>query len=67
MVFRAIAVAADPRHIAALLHRQLLAALGHLGHLLGGVEAGFDPLGQFHLFLGIEQSDLADLLEVGAY
>ena len=67
MVFRAIAVAADPRHVAALLHRQLLAALGHLGHLLGGVEACFDPLGQFHLFLGIEQSDLADLLEVGAY
>ena len=54
MVFRAFAVPADPLHIAALLHRELLAALSHLGDLLGRVEAGLDPLGQLHLFLGVE-------------
>ena len=32
--------------------------------LLLGEEAGLDPLGEFHLLLGVEQRDLADLLEV---
>ena len=32
---------------------------------LGGVEAGLDPLGELDLLLGVEQRDLADLLEVG--
>ena len=67
MVFRAVAVAADPRHVAALSGGQLLALLGDLAHQLGGVQAGLDPLGQLDLFFGVEQRDLADLLEVGAY
>ena len=32
---------------------------------LGGVEPGLDPLGELDLLLGVEQRDLADLLEVG--
>ena len=32
---------------------------------LGRVEAALDPLGQVDLLLGVEQRDLADLLEVG--
>ena len=67
MVLRAVAVAADPRHVAALGGGQLLALLGQLGHQLGGIQAGLDALGQLDLFLGVEQRDLADLLEVGAY
>ena len=67
MVFRPIAVTTDPRHIATLLHRQLLTALGDLGHLLRGVQPRLDALGQFHFFLGVEEGDLADLLEVGAH
>ncbi|COX08989.1 Uncharacterised protein [Mycobacterium tuberculosis] len=45
MVFRAIAVAADPHHVAALGGRQLFAALAKLGHQLRGVQASLDPLG----------------------
>ena len=43
-------------------------SLGLLGlaQPLGGVEAGLDPLGEVDLLLGVEQRDLADLLEVGA-
>jgi hypothetical protein len=67
MVFRAIAVTADPRHVAALRSGQLLALLGDLAHQLGGIEARFDPLRQLDLFLRVEQRDLADLLEVGAH
>ena len=67
MVLGAVAVAADPRHVAALRGGQLLALLGQLGHQLGGVQAGLDPLGQLHFLLGIEQRHLADLLEVGAH
>ena len=67
MVLRAVAVAADPHHVAALGGGQLLALLGQLGHQLGGVQAGLDALGQLDLFLGVEQRDLADLLEVGAH
>ena len=67
MVLRAVTVAADPRHVAAILRRVLLAALGLLGHQLRGVETGLDPFGEFDLFLGVEQRDLADLLEVGAH
>ena len=43
----------------------LLALLGR-AQPLGGVEAGLDPLGELDLLLGVEQRDLADLLEVGA-
>ena len=67
MVFRAFAVAADPLHIAALLHRQFLPAFSQLGHLLGCVQTGLDALGQLHLLLGVEECDLADLLEVCAH
>ena len=33
---------------------------------LDRIEAGFDALGEVDLFLGVEQCDLADLLQVGA-
>src|ERR1700760_575367 len=67
MVFRAVAVTADPRHIAPLRSGQLLALVGEFGHQLGRVQAGLDALRQLHLFLGVEQCDLADLLEIGAH
>jgi len=35
-----------------------------LGHPEGGLVAGHDPLGQLHLEGGIEQLDLADLLQI---
>ena len=66
MVFRAVTVAADPHHVAALGGGQLFAAVGQVGHQLGGVEAGLDPLGQLDFLFGVEQRHLADLLEVRA-
>ena len=42
-----------------------LAGLLVLAHPLGGIQPGLDPLGQVDLLLGVEQRDLADLLEVG--
>ena len=45
---------------------ELLLALVGGAQPLGGVEPGLDPLGQLDLLLGVEQRDLADLLEVGA-
>ena len=67
VVFRAVAVAADPRHVAALRGGQLLALLRDLGHQLRGVQPRLDALGELDLFLGIEQRDLADLLEIGTH
>ena len=52
--------------VAAHLVGQLLAGLLGGAQPLGGVEPGLDPLGQLDLLLGVEQRDLADLLEVGA-
>ena len=40
------------------------ADLAALGELLLGEQAGLDPLGELDLHLGVEQRDLADLLEV---
>src|SRR3954453_18015745 len=42
-----------------------LAEVG-LAQLLGGEQAGLDPLRELDLLLGVEQRDPADLLEVGA-
>ena len=44
---------------------ELLLALVGGTQPLRGVEPGLDPLGQLDLLLGVEQRDLADLLEVG--
>ncbi len=66
VVLGAVAVAGDPRQVSALRDGEFLARLGHPLHPLGGEEAGLDPLGQFDLLLGVEEGDLADLLEVGA-
>ena len=43
---------------------ELGADLAALGELLLGEEAGLDPLGELDLHLGVEERDLADLLEV---
>ena len=67
VVLRAVAVAADPEVVAALRGGELLARLGELGHLLRAVQAGLDALGELDFFLGVEQRDLADLLQVRAH
>ena len=66
VVLGAVAVAADPAHVASLSRRQLLALVSEVLHDLHGVEAGLDALGQFDFLFGVEECDLADLLEVGA-
>ena len=66
VVLRPLAVADDPAQIAADLQGELLVGLFGLAQPLGGVETGLDALGEVDLFLGVEQRDLADLLEVGA-
>ena len=65
VVLGPVAVAADPRHVAAL-RGSFSPTLGDLAQLRG-VEAGLDPLRQFDFLLGVEQRDLADLLEVRAH
>jgi hypothetical protein len=66
VVLGALAVADDPVEVAAHLRGELLALLLDLAQPLGAVEAGLDALGEVDLLLGVEQRDLADLLEVGA-
>ena len=67
VVLGALAVADDPvAGRGASAADELLAGLLDLAQPLGGVEAGLDPLGEVDLLLGVEQRDLADLLEVGA-
>ena len=66
VVLGPLAVAHDPAQVAAHLRRHLLAGLDRPAQPLGRVEAGLDPLGELDLLLGVEQRDLADLLEVGA-
>src|SRR3954469_12693006 len=66
VVLGALAVADDPVEVAPHLRRDLLALLLDLAQPLRAVETGLDPLGEVDLLLGVEQRDLADLLEVGA-
>src|SRR6202042_1011722 len=54
------AVLGDPLQVDALVGGQPQV----LGQLLLGKQASFDPLGQLNFLLGVEQRDLADLLEV---
>jgi hypothetical protein len=60
VVLRPAAVLGDPVELLLHLRRELLAAVD----LLLGEQAGLDPLGELDLLLGVEQGDLADLLEV---
>ena len=55
-----LAVLGDPPQLALELRVDLGAGV----ELLLGEEAGLDPLGELDLLLGVEQGDLADLLEV---
>ena len=55
------AVLGDPLQVDPLVGGQRPAALGQL---LLGEQARLDPLGQLDLLLGVEQRDLADLLQV---
>ena len=54
------AVLGDPLQVDALVRVHPLG----LGELLLGEQAGLDPLGELDLLLGVEQRDLADLLQV---
>ena len=67
MVLGAVAITADPHIVASLRCGELLALFGELRHQLRAVQARFDALGELDFFFGVEQCDLADLLEVGAY
>jgi hypothetical protein len=64
MVFGALAVTDDPAQIAAQLWGEFVGRVLGSAHPLGGVEPRLDALGELHLFLRVEQSDLADLLEI---
>ena len=55
------AVGRQRLQVPALGRGELLAGVGEQ---VVGVEAGLDPLGQLDLLLGVEQGDLADLVEV---
>ena len=61
MVLGPAAVLGDPLHVEPLVGRQ---APGAGGELLLGEQAGLDPLGELDLLLGVEQRNLADLLQV---
>src|SRR6266498_1028770 len=66
VVLRPLTVTHDPAQVAAELRVQLLRGLLlGLPYPLRRVEAGFDPLGELDLLLGVEQCHLADLLQVG--
>src|SRR6185437_12252208 len=67
MVFGAFAVADDPGQIPALLRAELLSRVLGAVHPLGGIEPSLNALGELHLLLGVQQRDLADLLEIRAY
>ena len=67
MVLGPLAVAHDPAQVTCQLRGDLLAVIHHPADPLGRVEPGLDAFGELHLLLGVEQRDLADLLEVGAY
>src|SRR5438270_3553916 len=67
MVLGALAVADDPAQIPAQLRRELVGDVRGPAHLLSGVKPGFDAFGQLHLLLGVEQGNLADLLEIRPY
>ena len=60
VVLGVLAVLGDPPQLALELHVHLAAGV----ELLLGEEAGLDPLGELDLLLGVEEGDLADLLEV---
>ena len=60
VILRPPPVLGDPLQVDPRIDRQARA----LGELLLGEQARLDPLGQLHLLLGIEQRDLADLLQV---
>jgi hypothetical protein len=64
MVFGALAVADNPGQIPAQLRAELFGRVRGAVHPLGGIEPGLDALGELHLVLGVEQRDLADLLEI---
>jgi hypothetical protein len=60
VVLGLLAVLGDPPELTLELHVDLLAGV----QLLLGEQAGLDALGELDLLLGVEQGDLADLLEV---
>src|SRR3712207_7818591 len=60
VVLCALAVLGDPLELAADLGVQLVAGVD----LLLGEQARLDALGELDLLLGVEEGDLADLLEV---
>src|SRR5690606_33740393 len=60
VVLGAAAVLGDDLQLALQLGRQLVG----VGQLVLGEQARLDALGEFDLLLGVEQRDLADLLEV---
>ena len=67
MVLGPLAIANDPPQITLDLHRQLLVRLFGLTKAFGAVEARLDSLREVDLLFGVEEGDLADLLEVGAH
>ena len=64
VVFGAFAVADDPAQVPAQLRGELFGVVLYPVHPLGGVKAGLDLRGEPYLVLGVEQRDLADLLEI---
>ena len=60
VVLRVLAVLGDPPQLTLELGVDLLPGV----QLLLGEEPGLDPLGELDLLLGVEERDLADLLEV---
>src|SRR5690606_15160522 len=61
VVLRTTTVLRDPLQLAAQLALDLLVGVGQL---LLGEQTGLDPLRELDLLLGVQQRDLADLLEV---
>jgi hypothetical protein len=64
MAFRALTVADNPAQVPAQLRGKLFGDVLRPAHPLSGVKPGFDARGDLHLLLGIEQGNLADLLEI---
>src|SRR5437588_9657922 len=64
MVLRALSVADDPPQIPAQLYGELVGDISGPAQPLSGIKPCLDALGEFHLLFGVEQGDLADLLEI---
>jgi hypothetical protein len=64
MVRGAVSAADDRTQIPTQLRGELVGDVLGPAHSLGGIEPGLDALGELRLLLGVEQGDLADLLEI---